>query len=45
MLPSFDDLADTDNIEFPEGEINPTLIILQLMGIRPVNNLNADDIR
>ena len=45
MLPSFADYADTDNIEFPEGELNPTAMLLQIMGIRPINNLNADDIR
>lgn len=42
LLPSFADLAMTDNIEFPEGELNPTAMVLQLMGIRPTDNLNND---
>ena len=45
LLPSFEDLAMTDNIEFPMGEVNATATLLQLMGIRQVNNLNADDAR
>lgn len=45
MLPSFSDFEMTDNIEFPMGELNATSALLNIMGIRPVNNLNADDIR
>lgn len=45
VLPQFDDLAMTDNVEFPMGEMNPTAMLLQIMGLRPVNNLNADDAR
>jgi hypothetical protein len=45
MLPSFADFDMTDNIEFPMGELNATSALLTIMGLRPVNNLNADDIR
>jgi len=45
LLPSFADMAMTDNIEFPMGEMNATATLLQIMGVRPVNNLNADDAR
>lgn len=45
LLPSFADFLWTDNIEFPMGEMNATGALLQIMGIRPVNNLNADDAR
>ncbi len=45
LLPSFADFGMDDNINFPMGEMEITANILQLMGIRPVNNLNADDAR
>ena len=45
LLPVFADFAMDDNIEFPMGELNVTAALLNIMGIRPVNNLNADDIR
>lgn len=43
LLPHFEDFAMTDNIEFPMGEANATMMLLQMMGIRVVNNLNAND--
>lgn len=43
LLPHFEDFAITDNIEFPTGEAKPTEILMQMMGIRMVNNLNAND--
>jgi len=45
LLPSFADFGMEDNINFPMGEMEVTANILQIMGIRPVNNLNADDAR
>ena len=45
MLPLFSDFLNTDNIEFPMGEINATAVLLNLMGIRPTNNLNTNDVR
>lgn len=45
LLPSFADFAMTDNIEFPMGEMEATMALLQIMGIRPTNNLNADDVQ
>lgn len=45
MLPHFEDFAMTDNIEFPMGELGVTTALLNIMGIRQVNNLNASDIR
>lgn len=43
LLPHFEDFAMTDNIEFPVGEARATDILLNQMGIRVVNNLNAND--
>ena len=43
LLPHFEDFAMTDNIEFPMGESQATMILLNMMGVRMVNNLNADD--
>jgi hypothetical protein len=43
LLPHFEDFAMTDNIEFPMGESKATEILMQMMGIRVVNNLNAND--
>jgi hypothetical protein len=43
LLPHFEDFAMTDNIEFPMGEAKATEILMQMMGIRVVNNLNAND--
>ena len=43
LLPHFEDFAMTDNIEFPMGEATATMMLLQMMGIRVVNNLNAND--
>lgn len=45
LLPSFADFAMTDDIQFPEGELNMTAQLLQIMGVRPTNNLNADDVQ
>ena len=45
LLPQFSDFAVDDNIEFPMGELNVSAVLLNLMGVRPVNNLNANDIR
>ena len=45
LLPSFADFGMDDDINFPMGEMEITASLLQLMGIRPVNNLNADDAR
>lgn len=44
MLVSFDDFADTDNIEFPVGEEMAMELILRTMGFRPTDNTN-DDVR
>ena len=43
LLPHFEDFAMTDNIEFPVGEARATELLLNQMGIRVVNNLNAND--
>lgn len=45
MLPVFSAFEMEDNIEFPMGEMQVTAALLNIMGIRPVNNFNADDIR
>ena len=45
LLPSFADFGMDDDINFPMGEMEATANLLQIMGIRPVNNLNADDAR
>jgi hypothetical protein len=42
LLPSFADLAMDDNIEFPMGEVQATAQLLQLIGVRPTDNLNND---
>jgi len=43
LLPHFEDFAMTDNIEFPTGEAKATEILMQMIGIRVINNLNAND--
>jgi hypothetical protein len=45
LLPSFADFGMDDDINFPMGEMEATASLLQVMGIRPTNNLNADDAR
>jgi hypothetical protein len=45
LLPSFADFGMDDDINFPMGEMESTATLLQIMGVRPVNNLNADDAR
>lgn len=45
LLPQFGDFAMTDDITFPMGELGVTTALLNIMGIRQVNNLNASDIR
>jgi hypothetical protein len=45
LLPLFEEFTNDDNIEFPMGEMNATSQLLNIMGIRQVNNLNADDLR
>lgn len=42
LIPHFEDFANTDNIEFPMGEAEAAKVILQLMGIRPTDNVNDD---
>jgi hypothetical protein len=44
LIPSFMDFADSDNIEFPYGEKDAMLMILQAMGFRPTDNTN-DNVR
>lgn len=44
IIPSFMDFVDSDNIEFPYGEKDAMLIILQTMGFRPTDNTN-DNVR
>lgn len=44
LLPLFEEFADTDNIEFPGGEVPAMQMILQMIGIRPTDNIN-DDVR
>lgn len=40
VLPLFSEFEDSDNIEFPQGEIPAMQMILQLMGFRPTDNIN-----
>ena len=42
MIPHFEDLEMTDNIEFPMGEAEAIKTVLQLVGIRPTDNVNDD---
>lgn len=42
LIPHFEDFLMTDNIEFPMGEAEAAKTILQLMGIRPTDNVNDD---
>lgn len=42
LIPHFEDFIMTDNIEFPMGEAEAAKTILQLMGIRPTDNVNDD---
>jgi hypothetical protein len=42
MIPHFEDLAMTDNIEFPMGEAEAIKTVLQLVGIRPTDSVNDD---
>lgn len=44
IIPSFMDFNDSDNIEFPYGEKDAMLMILQIMGFRPSDNTN-DNVR
>lgn len=44
LIPNFEDIAMTDNIEFPMGDSEAIKAILQLMGVRPTDNVN-DDVR
>lgn len=44
IIPSFMDFGDSDNIEFPYGEKDAMLMILQTMGFRPTDNTN-DNVR
>lgn len=42
LIPHFEDFAMTDNIEFSMGESEAIKAILQLMGVRPTDNVNDD---
>lgn len=42
LLPLFDEFADTDNIEFPGGEVPAMQMILQTMGFRQTDNINDE---
>ena len=42
LLPVFSDFDDSDNIEFPQGEKQPTDMVLETLGFRPTDNINND---
>lgn len=42
MVTQFEDLSNDDDVVFPLGELNATQALLQLMGVRPTDNINTD---
>lgn len=44
VLPNFNDFDDDDDIQFPSGDVAAMQMILEIMGIRPTDNIN-DDVR
>ena len=44
VLPNFNDFDDDDDIQFPSGDVAAMQMILDIMGIRPTDNIN-DDVR
>jgi len=44
LIVPFEELEDSDNVEFPMGEQRAMQMLLELIGIRPTDNVN-DDVR
>lgn len=42
LLPEFGDFEDTDNIQFPGGDMPAMQMILQIMGVRLTDGVNDD---